>query len=360
VPGSVGSSLRPRLRHLATATALLAATSTSVVAVTGTSAGATTPRTPHRSAAIEVFAPYQPQTICDPTPKRGVLEFRALILRTYAGTSDLGITRACSIGGRSEHKEGRAWDWGVNVHNPRQVRQVHALFDWLFATDRYGNKDAMARRLGIMYIIWNKRIWNAAGWDPTSSGGWSPYRCSGFTACHRNHVHFSFGWAGALGRTSYWTGKVAPVIPPPPRLLPDRRLPRAVTVNSRSAATLTRFALEKGHRYRIVAAGTYLHGSAPTTASDAMCTVHSDGVWRPWPEAGGPETAARFDLTVNGSRAWTPRVRDAAGCNSTGHRYVLTVTMRHTQRLRFVIHDWLRADDFGSLTVLIERARRTT
>jgi hypothetical protein len=40
------------------------------------------------------------------------------------------------------------------------------------------------------------------------------------TTCHRNHVHLSFSWDGALGRTSFWSGWVAcptpladPVVP---------------------------------------------------------------------------------------------------------------------------------------------------
>ena len=40
---------------------------------------------------------------------------------TYSGRLspwDSGISRACPIGGQSEHTEGRAWDWGVYVGNP--------------------------------------------------------------------------------------------------------------------------------------------------------------------------------------------------------------------------------------------------
>lgn len=45
------------------------------------------------------------------------------------------------------------------------------LLNWLLAADSYGNKHAMARRLGIMYIIWNKQIWSS--YD--ASSGWRPY-----------------------------------------------------------------------------------------------------------------------------------------------------------------------------------------
>ena len=64
----------------------------------------------------------------------------------------------------------------------------------------------MARRLGIMYIIWNKQIWGAYA----AGSGWRPYSCSGVTGCHQDHVHFSFAWNGAMKRTSWWTKAVAP------------------------------------------------------------------------------------------------------------------------------------------------------
>src|SRR5580693_7863966 len=87
------------------------------------------------------------------------------------------------------------------------------MLRWLFATDANGNQDAMFRRLGLMYVIWNKRIWGS--WDQK----WEPYSCSGVTACHVNHIHFSFGWAGAEKKTSYWTGVAsAPLEPDLPHL----------------------------------------------------------------------------------------------------------------------------------------------
>ena len=55
---------------------------------------------------------YQAQTTCSPTAKPGVADFAARLLRAYPTTRSLGIVRACSVGGTSEHKEGRAFDWG--------------------------------------------------------------------------------------------------------------------------------------------------------------------------------------------------------------------------------------------------------
>jgi hypothetical protein len=83
---------------------------------------------------------------------------------------------------------------------------------WLLAPDELGNDGAMARRLGVMYVIWDSRIWRSY----QAARGWQPY--SGASP-HTDHVHLSFSWAGALGETSYWSGKVSPVlqrpVPPP-------------------------------------------------------------------------------------------------------------------------------------------------
>lgn len=163
---------------------------------------------PHRTFTppIESLTDYQPQSTCDPTPKPGVVAFRRLVLDAYPGTGDDGISRDCSIGGTSEHKEGRAWDWMVSVNNATQVAQVNNLIAWLFATDQYGNRYAMARRLGIMYIIWDKKIWGAYSADE----GWRCYHdCPGNSSSyyndpHTGHVHFSFDWAGARQHTTYW------------------------------------------------------------------------------------------------------------------------------------------------------------
>ncbi len=77
--------------------------------------------------------------------------------------------------------------------------KADAFLSWLLATDANGNKNAMARRLGIMYIIFNKRIWRAYG-DP----GWGSY--SG-TNPHTDHIHISLSYDGSTGRTSFWNGK---------------------------------------------------------------------------------------------------------------------------------------------------------
>ncbi|MEV4808183.1 tachylectin-related carbohydrate-binding protein [Nonomuraea sp. NPDC049421] len=154
------------------------------------------PPTPNFGPAIEGYAPAQSQTTCDPVAKPGVVEFRDLLNRTY-GTHTSSIVRSCDVGGTSEHKEGRALDYHFNVNIPDQAAAANDLLNWLLATDRHGNVNAMARRFGIMYIIWNRRIWQAGAWK--SYTGASP---------HTDHIHFSFGWPGARKQTSWWTARL--------------------------------------------------------------------------------------------------------------------------------------------------------
>jgi hypothetical protein len=99
----------------------------------------------------------------------------------------------------------------VDVHNTRQYAAAKAFIGWLLATDKAGNRFAMARRLGVMYLIYDNRMWGA--WD----GRWEEYNnCSHLpgptyaNSCHRTHMHISLTWNGAMGHTSYWTGRVAP------------------------------------------------------------------------------------------------------------------------------------------------------
>ncbi|HTF58362.1 MAG TPA: hypothetical protein VK713_00455 [Actinomycetes bacterium] len=154
---------------------------------------------PPGTGPLDDLAPYQPQTTCSPRPKPGVVGFQRIVLASFPATHSSGISRACSIGGHSEHKEGRAWDWAVTVGNPSHRAAARQVFTWLFRADPSGRRFAMARRLGVMYIIHNRRIWGSY----RATEGWRPYVGAN---PHTDHVHFSFGWAGARKRTSWWDG----------------------------------------------------------------------------------------------------------------------------------------------------------
>ena len=162
---------------------------------------------------IEDLAAYVPANSCSPSARPGTKMLGRLLVTTYPGTT-FGGARPCPKTPDSEHHDGRAVDWMNSVRNARQAAQAQAVVDWLLAADDQGHPYANARRLGVMYVIWDNHIWGA--YRP--GDGWREYDgCAAKSrqkkaldaACHRNHMHLSLSWAGAMGRTSYWTGQVA-------------------------------------------------------------------------------------------------------------------------------------------------------
>jgi peptidoglycan hydrolase-like protein with peptidoglycan-binding domain len=188
-----------------------------LLAVTAQAAGIPAPPTKSLPSALDIASPYEPQRTCDPTAKPGVVAFAELMKAYYAATSKTtyGISRNCNSG-VTEHSEGRALDWMLSVNNPTQKAIADSVTRWLSAPDAQGRPGAMARRFGIMYIIWNRHMWRA--YDP--GRGWAAYTGP---VPHTDHIHFSFSWDGAYKRTSWWTGKalttvdlgpLAPATPP--------------------------------------------------------------------------------------------------------------------------------------------------
>jgi hypothetical protein len=167
------------------------------------------------SAVADGFPSYQGQSTCTPAAKPGAAKLASLLSATY-GPYAIGISRSCSVGGQSEHKEGRALDWMLNAKNATQKAAADAFLTWLLATDENGNVAAMARRLGVMYVGWNDRFWRgydvARGWTELKGCLTDPAKKeAGYdTYCHRNHVHISLTWEGAMGLTSFWTGQPLP------------------------------------------------------------------------------------------------------------------------------------------------------
>ncbi len=199
---------------------------------------AVTPTDKSFSTAIDAYPRWERESSCDPVEKRGPKYLRKLLLATYGAVSS-NIVRPCTAAD-SGHEEGRALDWMVNVRVPEQKAMGDALVAWLQAPDGYGNPEAMARRLGISYVIWNNQTWRA--YDPAR--GWTEY--NGCLAkkkqkklwdntCHRTHVHVSFTWDGANKRTSYYTGYVAcpaPLVVTPTPGWPPVATPTVPTVPS--------------------------------------------------------------------------------------------------------------------------------
>ncbi len=310
---------------------------------------------------IEAYPVYAGQETCSPTAKPGTRQLAAWLMRTYPGTGSSGIVRACSAGGRSEHKEGRAFDWKVNYYNARQRAHAQDFLRQLTATDRHGNKYALARRMGVMYAIWDNRIFSMTG------PGWKPYRGA---SAHRDHVHISLNWNGALARTSFYSGKVVDTAPPllrpapkpkpkpgvrqpaVPPVLDQSRTPDAqLSVGVSGAEKKSRFSLKAGRTYRLVATGLYRYGTDPAQIAGPMCgwAPEDDRGWAP----GGGGDLRPPPLTVNGEAQW--RARSGGTCD-TGHTYVWDYRPATTGPVSLRLPDSFAADNRGKLSVHVLRA----
>ena len=161
------------------------------------------------AAPIEDYASYQPQRWCSPRPKPGTVTLLRWTVRRFGGAAG-GISRACGDG-VSEHKEGRAFDWSLDARRVADRRRARAFLTALRATDRAGNADARARRMGVMYVIWDDRMfaaWNRFRPEPYLSSSCRRVRRCSVTLRHRDHLHVSLTRAGARGRTSWYEGRL--------------------------------------------------------------------------------------------------------------------------------------------------------
>lgn len=143
-------------------------------------------------ARVDTQPSYVGQASCDPIDKPGATAYAQLMKSNY-GKGVAGISRWCNAS-QSEHSEGRAIDWMLNVTKPEEKAVADSATAWLTA-----NNGENARRLGVMYLIWNKKMWRAYA----PERGWQPYTGA---HPHTDHIHTSLTWDGALKRTSWWTG----------------------------------------------------------------------------------------------------------------------------------------------------------
>jgi hypothetical protein len=165
------------------------------------------PAAPPFGSSIDAYAAWDEEDTCSRWEKPGVVALKKLVLQAYPTTVDWNYVRACDAGNPSGHQQGTAWDWGIMRNGQPQTAVVNDFLNWLLAT-RDGQADAMARRLGIMYIIWNRQIWRSYPHNGLPAGSWGPRSCDGSPGdCHTDHVHFSFSWDGAYERTTWWTGQ---------------------------------------------------------------------------------------------------------------------------------------------------------
>ena len=338
------------VRRTATAAVLAAAVMTTIPL----SANATTSSVPHSPVslptAIEQLAPYQPETFCSPTVKPGTQALANLLTATYPGTAIVSLVRPCASD-TSEHYDGRAIDWGVDHRNPAQRAQGKAFLDWLFAPDASGDSDAMVRRLGIMYVIWNHKIWGAY------SGHWEPYtNCSGPTACHVDHMHISLDWSGAMKKTSFWTGVVTAPMDPPLQTLPVGQTVTTKVSPWRPPTPVYR--LVKGGRYLVTVGGTYKYDGQRNHRADAECSTTDGKNWYAQAAAEDNPKIGLLDLWLGKDHAWQPVNSDGHGCDTTKHAYQQTLTVTKNTALKLSIDDpaggW---GTDGSLRVTVKRLK---
>lgn len=169
-----------------------------------TAASATPP------APLEDFADYEPAVRCAPRAKPGAVELARWLERRFG--SHTSISRGCRRGEHvtSEHQEGRAVDWSADARTVPGRRSAQRLLRTLFAPDRAGNRAALARRMGVMYVIWNDHMyaaWNEFRPEPyLSSSCRTRKRCSP-TLRHRDHVHVSLTRRAARAQTSWYVAR---------------------------------------------------------------------------------------------------------------------------------------------------------
>jgi hypothetical protein len=159
---------------------------------------------------MEPYSGYQPQTTCRRKPKAGVLMLADWLVAHGGGYGQ--ITGSCAGSSTSEHKESRAFDWTLDATNPADAALAAAVLEELFAPDDTGQPHALARRMGIMYVIWNDRMY--ASYDgfvgkPYLSSGCRKRRTCSPTLRHRDHVHVSLTRQGAKARTSWYYAQAA-------------------------------------------------------------------------------------------------------------------------------------------------------
>ncbi len=164
---------------------------------------------PASAAPVEDYAAYEPATGCSPHAKPGTTALGHWMVREFGGSFG-GIARACTSS-TSEHEEGRAFDWTLDARSAADRERAGRFLRRVLATDRRGNTDALARRMGIMYLIWNDH--SRASYRRFEKEAYLSSSCSSRQSCsqtlrHRDHLHVSLSKAGGAGRTSWYEGRL--------------------------------------------------------------------------------------------------------------------------------------------------------
>ncbi len=161
-------------------------------------------------APVEAYARYQPQTACAPKAKPGTKVLGHWLVAVYGGGYGR-ISEACRGSSVSEHKEGRAFDWTLNAASAADRARAARFLKAIFATGPSGEPAELARRMGVMYVIWSDHIY--ASYDRFRVRAYRSSSCTKLATCsktlrHRDHMHVSLTRAGGLGRTSWYAGRL--------------------------------------------------------------------------------------------------------------------------------------------------------
>lgn len=215
---------------------------------------------PAMGTTVDPVPAYVPQRACQPGTPAGVAALRSLVMKTY-GVGGIGNTARSCAEGTSEHSDGRAWDWMVDVNKPKERAAAADFLSWLTR-----DNGAMARRLGIMYVIYNKRIWASY----RAKDGWRA------SSGHTDHIHISFSWNGARGNTSWWKGAPQTVDHGPCQRFASQPAVPSNAVNTKGCPAVSPLmkstnlpTLQLGHRHAAVGTAQTLLGLPRTGVFDA-------------------------------------------------------------------------------------------
>ncbi len=338
--------------------------------------------TPAAASALPIdpFAGYQPQKRCSPTPKPGTVALAGWLMKRYPGTGSMGISRGCGSSGVSEHKEGRAFDWAVSHSSSRDRAYVKDFLALVLAPDAEGNPAALARRMGIMYLIWNDHVY--ASYRQFEKRPYLHSACRKKKKCsvslrHRNHVHISLSRDGGHARTSWYQsvgnppGDTPPAPSPTPPAQPAKkkpRIPKAPPIADEiklsrkkpykrirvpldgSTWKSKKWRLRGGKKYKVTVAGLVGLGH-PDQVADATCTWSATaGAWVGEPDAATARRYGALDVRVNG------KARFGESC-AESHTYSTTLVTRKSKRLRVKLAG--RVEDSNGALVLTVSRRRT-
>ena len=205
-------------------------------------------------------------------------------------------------------------DWAVNVNSAAQRAAADDFLTWLLATDVHGNAHANLRRLGIMYVIWDRRVFKAYraqdGWKPTRAPPRTPTtstsRCPG--PAHAGRPRGGAGFP-APATAAFWpTGAVSAAT--------SRFSARCPHPNSPSPAASPRTSPAGGSTGPPAPGVTRCW--APSWSDTPSWTAPRHRWASPSPTRAGPGTAAPT-TSPRAARFVAPGDRRASGVERHGH-----------------------------------------